>query len=546
VAEVEKRYEMSRKRNIWMLSREYRGLAGAGGVQDVARDLSDALADAGYNVTVIMPCYGFINPEKQGFHPLPVSLDVDMNYTGEERREQCGFHERIKGKVRMILIESERFSEKQGIYTYTSRDAARDPSATPGTGYYDYFAMNLLHQKAALALGIYMGSPPDIIHCHDGHTALTPVMMRELEGFRVFYRNTAAVLTIHNAGLGYHQEIADLAFARAVTGLPSFIIYSMLLNGMFDPLLAGSVYATVNTVSENYARELQETELDAITGWLGHALKDRNIRLEGITNGINAAEYTPVNSVKLGIPAGYNPCQGDFMGKDACRRAALELFSGRGENALAREFSDAGMERYGRISPSFPFPLFSVVSRLNNQKGMDILADAMEGPLKDMPDFHLALLGNGEEHLEGRFRDIAGMKEYQGRFVFVSGFNTRLANLIYAAGDFLLIPSRFEPCGLTDLIAQLMGNIPVARKTGGLVKVIDEKTGISFEDLSVTALENAISRAITLYVKSRPSFLEMRKEGCRVATEHYSWEQVVPRYIDLYEKAVSRLAALNR
>lgn len=532
---------MKKIKTIWMLSREYRGLAGAGGVQDVVRDLSNALAMAGYDITVILPCYGFIDPEKQGFHDTSVSLEVDMNYTGEERREKCRFHERMHGNIRIILVESKRFSEKQGIYTYTPQDVAREPSATTGTGYYDYFAMNVLHQKGALAWGIYTGDAPDIIHCHDGHTALVPAMIRELEGFRFFYRKTAAVLTVHNAGLGYHQEIADLAFAKAITGLPVSTVYSMLLNGMFDPLLAGAEYASVNTVSENYAHELQESELDAVTGWLGHTLKDRNIKLEGITNGINASEYDPSNSVKLGLPAGYNPSENDFKGKDACRQALIEGLSGRGEKPVAGELRDSGIKRYGRISPSFPFPLFTVVSRLNNQKGMDILADAMEGVLKDREEFHLIILGNGEDYLEKRFKAIADLKEYQGRFVFMSGFNTRLANLVYAAGDFLIIPSRFEPCGLTDLIAQLMGNIPIVRSTGGLVKVIDNVNGITFDELSVTEIYNAVSNAIVLYKERHEKFLEMRREAYRIVTESYSWDHIVPRYIDLYEQAKIKL-----
>lgn len=530
---------MNQISKIWMLSREYRGVAGAGGVQDVVRDLAESLAESGYEVTVIMPCYGFIEPEKQGFVHTGISLDVDLNYTGEERREVCSYFELIQNNVRLILVSSSRFDEKFGIYTNTSQDIARDPTAKLGSGYYDYFAMNVLHQKAALSWGMFLNDAPQIIHCHDGHTALIPVMMRELEGFRTFYRFSQTVLTIHNAGIGYHQEIADLEFARAVTGLPRNIIYSLLLNGLFDPLVAGAVYSRVNTVSENYARELRETELDAITGWLGHTLKDRMISLSGITNGINAEEYDPADSERLGIPAGFNPGVGDFAGKDACRQALLDMLSGRGDSELASEFINAGVQINGRIAPSFPYPLFTVVSRLNEQKGMDIFANTMEEKLISKPEFHMVLLGNGENVLENRFIKLANSDEYQGRFVYLSGFNSRLANFVYAAGDFLLIPSRFEPCGLTDLIAQLMANIPLVRSTGGLVKIEEGVNGLCFKDLTETEIESVFFKAITLYRDSYEEFLSMRKKGVEIVKNEYTWKRVVSSYIELYEEAWS-------
>ena len=249
--------------SIWMVTREYRGIAGAGGIKDVSRELAESLACAGYEVSVIMPRYGFIKPEESSFKTVGPQFEVDANYTYEERRERVGFwHQKLKG-VEIILVEASRFSEKLGVYTYTETEEALDPTHKKGEGYPDYFAMNILLQKAALDYAIFTGAKPDVFHCQDGHTSVLPAMMREIEGFRHYFKSSSALLTIHNAGLGYHQDVADLLFAMAMTGLSRKTIYSAVLNGAFNPFLAGATYAPINTVSENYARELQETELDA-------------------------------------------------------------------------------------------------------------------------------------------------------------------------------------------------------------------------------------------------------------------------------------------
>ncbi|MDD3554867.1 MAG: glycogen/starch synthase, partial [Deltaproteobacteria bacterium] len=162
--------------NIWMITREYRGIAGAGGVKDVVRELSEALARAGHEMTVIIPCYGFVEPDKMGFEPYGAEIEVDMDYAHEERREKVSFFKGEINGVGIVLVESGRFREKLGVYTYTEEEEKRDPSHKRGEGHYDYFAMNVLHQKAALALAVSLGLRPDVFHCHDGHTALIPAL----------------------------------------------------------------------------------------------------------------------------------------------------------------------------------------------------------------------------------------------------------------------------------------------------------------------------------------------------------------------------------
>lgn len=259
-----------------MVTREYEGLAGAGGVKDVSRQLAEALVRARCTVTVVLPLYGCMDPRQLGFKKLPdKTLTIAMAYVDEERHETVFFWEKRLHKVRVLLVDAERFRNKQGVYTYTAAEEAVNPLHVRGSGHYDYFAMNVLLQKAALDMMLANGVRPDVIHCHDGHAALLPAMIREREGYRPFFKETGLVVTIHNAGLGYHQEVDDLPFAGAICGLPMRVINSNLLAGAFDPFLAASAHAVLNTVSENYARELQETDDDALTGFLGHALAER-------------------------------------------------------------------------------------------------------------------------------------------------------------------------------------------------------------------------------------------------------------------------------
>ncbi len=524
-----------------VLSREYAGIAGAGGVQDVVKGLSEALVRNGMETVVVLPRYGFVEPEKAGFDRMPWSFSVDMNYAAEERTEEVSFWQGERNGVRIYLVESQRFAEKGGIYTYTKEEEEADPSKHRGTGHVDYFAMNILHQKAALGLCLYQQWRPDIIHCHDGHTAIVPALMREHDGFRQFFMRSPAVVTIHNAGVGYHQEVGDLPFAKAVTGLPWSVIYGCLLNGAFDPFIAGPTYAPVNTVSENYARELQETELDALTGWLGHALKDRGIVLEGITNGIDVASFDPRDGEKLGIPCSFDSFSGDFGPKIECKRALLSLLQSGDASVEFMAGSFSSVNVYGTLEYRPDIPLFTVVSRLTEQKGMDILGRALESDSGMGKQFNLAILGSGKPDIEQHLQHVASLPHNKGRVCIMLGYHEKLAKLLYAAGDFFIIPSRYEPCGLTDFIAQLMGNIPIVRHTGGLVKVKDGLNGLVFRSEEPSDLTASMNRAVAIYSEAPGTLYAMQKQAVQIIMEKYTWDKVVLKYLDLYHRAADSI-----
>ena len=535
--------------NVWMVTREYDRLAGAGGVKDVCRQLSETLAGKGrVRVSVVMPRYGFMNPVALGFKsmlmssfpcPAPAAgrmiegFDVDMNYAGENRREKVAVWKREQKGVTIFLVEAERFAEKLSVYTYTAQEEKLRSWQHQGMGHYDYFAMNILLQKAALGLMLVLGERPDVIHCQDGHAAVLPAMMREIEGYRHFFRHTGAVVTIHNAGVGYHQDIEDLHFAQAVTGLPEQVIKAGLLGSVFDPFMVAAGYAMLNTVSENYALELRKTSEDARTGWLGHNLQQIGANLDGVTNGINPVDFDPTKPKQLGLPASFDVVKGRLAGKRTCKEILLR--------SLASRRKRAKVEQFGRLTKSADEPLITFVGRLTEQKGVDLLINCFTtGILNGERDFQLLVLGDGNLEMESRLSAMAESEELAGRVCFLKGYDQDLAVKIYAAGDFFLIPSLYEPCGLTDYIAQLLGNLPIVHHVGGLVKVIDGQTGFAYVEHSSVALAESLERALALYREEPSTIRKMQQKAVLQIREKHTWDKVMARYLDIYQQAIEK------
>jgi starch synthase len=526
-------------KNIWMLSREYGDIAGAGGVKDVVCQLAEALATwNGRAVQVVLPRYGFIDCTDWGFIALAdpacagrnLRLQIDMHQPDKPIREEISFFHRRINRVDIYLVEAERFRQKSDVYTYSEVDERRVWWQHRSMGHHDYFAMNLLLQKAAMELIIALAQSPDIIHCHDGHTAVLAAMIRENSGYRTYFRRSACLVTIHNAGHGYHQEIADIPYAKAITELPSQVVDNNRLDHKFDPLLVAGQYALLSTVSENYARELQETDNDRLTGWLGHELLRRGVVLEGVTNGIDPRLFSPASdeeSLLLRFDPG---SQADALtGKRYRQQALVEQLS------TGQEPVD-GVERFGQFSGMTKGPLFTFIGRLSEQKGVDILMEAMALVLREFAEARLLVLGSGSGVLESRLIHLSEDQPFAGRICFLRGFHSELAGKIFAAGDFFVIPSRYEPCGLTDFIAQLYGTIPVVRHVGGLVKVIDGTTGIAYSGDSAADLHVALVRAMALY-GNKPEVRRIQRQAVKEIFSKYTWNKVMQRYLDLYRRA---------
>ncbi len=341
--------------------------------------------------------------------------------------------------------------------------------------------------RAALELPKQLGWPPDIFHCNDWHTAPIAFGVRNRAWGDAFYRDAACVLTIHNLRYRGPDELADF-------------------------LCQGVYYAdAVTTVSETYAREILTPEYGE---GLHQLLGERRERLFGILNGLDHRDYDPAGDPHLAA---------NF---DA---ATLER----------RSNNKAALQRKAGLVEDSAVPLVGMVSRLTEQKGMDLTLAAMEALLAEGA-VQFVLVGSGDEAFHRAFRDLA--KRHAGRASVSIAFDHALAQLIYGGCDLFLMPSRFEPCGLCQLIALRYGAIPVVRHTGGLADTVRNYTGpesdgngFVFHEYKTDALLDALGRALAIY--QRPDeWRHLQASGMRL---DFSWDRSAERYEDVYRQVLA-------
>lgn len=517
--------------NVWMVSRELDGVAGVGGVKDVTRQLLAAIARRGLQASLVMPLYARIDRQRHGLVDTGLELALPMDYEFEVRAVRARIQRARLVGATVYFVDAACYAQKEGIYTVTPAEAARagDPSLV-GSGYYDFFEMNVTLQKASLELIQHLGARPDVIHCQDAHTALIPALMHNVPRYRDYFAQTGAGITVHNAGPGYNQEVFDVGFARAITELPPEVIRAGLHNGGLYPFVTGGTCASfINAVSENYAREIMEVPAeDERTGGLGTAFRQRGIRLTGVTNGIDPAEYDPTQPAKMDLPAAYHPAAGDLAGKAECRRALLAEIN-RGQTP--------GVTTHGRLEDAPGRPLITMIARLTPQKGVDRFIGAVTRMLESEDREVLFLvLGSGDPRYEEELKDLTGDARFEGRVALALGFSPALANRIYAAGDFFVNPAEFEPCGLTDYMAQLMGNVPVVHYVGGLVKVQDGVTGYGYKPHTSKALAQTLRRAINTFRQQPKKHVRIIQQAIQTIHERYTWDKVLEQgYLPLYQ-----------
>ena len=551
-------------RGVWHVTREFAGLAEAGGLKDAVAGLAAAQVRAGIRAAVVLPRYGFLAGLKAERLPLRWKLKLpEANEASALAPETVEVHRVWRDGVEVFLLDSARARAKRDVYTYTAADELENPYQKKGTGHWDAHHLNLTLQRGALELArrarrLGWRGPPAILHCHDGHAAFLPAILRLRQKSQAGLRRIRALLTVHNAGSGYHQEIYGLEFAAQLTGLPTEVLRGGLHGqaaAAVDPLLVGPRYAPVNTVSEQYAAEIVSGELDRLTGGLGRAYREAGIHLSGITNGIDPAPYDPRFPEQTGLDYAFDPERGELEGKRLCRRrvaqetAAAASAAGPSYLRLARRGQPrhfaagsplAGLGCYGSLADTPGTPLFTFVGRLASQKGVDILGRSHARLLNRKADLSFLVLGQGERELEERLAGIAGGPAATGKFCLLVGFNSLAAKYCYAAGDYFLVPSLYEPCGLTDLYAQMMGNLPIVHRVGGLIKVRQGETGYSYEEHSVQALCGAIEEAARDR-RLQPERLEgMRRLAFREVLERFTWDRVLERgYLPLYREILA-------
>lgn len=520
--------------NIWMVAREYAGIAEAGGVKNVVCSLSEELAKLSNQVTMFLPLYGCTDRSLlENFSQIP-DLHADINICGTTQK--VSFYQAQSNGVNFIFADHNCFSEKSDIYVYNSKDLERFPDASLGQGYKDALFMNTLFEQAVCQYGKITGIAPDIIHCHDACTAALPAFAKTQ--YDDFYKDTKIVVSIHNAGPAYHHEFPSPQSAAEHTGLGMDIIMENLNGYRCEPYLLASRYSTLTTVSVDYAKELLDPE-NPNTDGLSELFHRNGTKIIGITNGIDTARYNPAITEISGLPYSYDPRSADLNGKYKCRTLFLKNYADKNTpDEYKKYIPDGSIVRHGYLDFDLDNPdrnvYISFHGRLVHQKGIPVIAQSMDDICPKYPDAKFIINGQGNADLQELMIEKA--KKYPGQVIYFKGYDKAFSRLCTACGDFSLYPSDFEPCGLEDFIAQIYGTIPVAHATGGLNKIIDRKTGFTYKPNTPKNLTDVLAFLIEQKRENSDAFRYMIQFAANFVEENYTWKNVAKfQYMPLYK-----------
>ncbi|MDF1569623.1 MAG: glycogen/starch synthase [Spirochaetaceae bacterium] len=483
---------------VCIVARECDGYAGAGGLKDVVRGLADALTARGVSVVIIIPRYGFMSPGE----PL---FDLTIRADGRDRSISVTGMERDGLSLR--FIDAPEFSTKDDIYTYTDEDAPEP--ALVGKGHLDAPMMNVILQAGAVALLMKEGPAPDIIHGHDGHCGLLSLYMRREETHAAFFADTACLVTIHNAATAYQQSIISVEEASRLSGLDKRFLALGLVDGSVNPLLIAGIFGNINTVSPDYSKELTNGA-DPYSGSLGYEFRRRHIPVPGIYNGIAADDWLRRSG-------------GAAEKSSIRRRLARSLGRGRFE----------GVNIFGnRPNPNRPWLVFH--GRLTQQKGLDEILNLPEG-LLGRSGGTLIIYGQGDPAIEHQLKSRTADED---TWTFLRGYDEELTAVLLAASSFVLVPSKWEPCGQIDMIGQLLGAIPIVREVGGLKKIRNGKDGFSYRPNDASGLQKSIQKALYWELNRHRKVSRMRQHAEHMIYGRRTWWTVLVRgYLPLYAKA---------
>ncbi len=488
--------------------------AEAGGIKDVVAGLSKALVDDDHSVTVVLPMYKFLQKYKKN------SAILEFNLLFGDKKEEIHIYRIYYNHIRILLVSADCFDSKEQVYTYNRNEEALDRDNVYGSGHRDCNLMNLLLQRAALEIAFRLDVSPDLFHLHDGHCGFLSAIMRKDELYESFFKKTGSLLTIHNGGIIYQQNIHNGKEAKALTGLSEGTLEHFKMEYGYSPILSSGKYGFLNTVSQQYAHEILRGS-DENSGVLGEVLKNSNIELYGITNGIDRDVYRSSPLEDLPDP---QPDSEDLDWKKQYKSAMFDRIDGfHNEDFL-----------HGALIRDPELPLITMQSRITYQKGIDILIESIELLINSDVKANVLVVGEGESIFEDKLSKLA---DGSVNFCYIRKYCYNLSKHLFAAGDFFLIPSRWEPCGLTDFISQLYGNLPIVHKTGGLIKTTDMLNGFSYSENRSGLLFQKIDQAVDLYNRNSKVLFNMRKNAVNIINEKYTWKKVLAEgYIPLYRK----------
>jgi starch synthase len=477
---------------VLFISPEAVPFAKTGGLADVAGSLPAALKRLGMEVHLVLPFYRVVRESNLEYRLLLKDLTVTLG-DGELVARVWGSVN--DAEVPVYLIEREDMYDRPNIYGNSLGD------------YYDNFERYTFFSRAALSTAEVLSIKPDLIHCHDWQTGLVPALLKGPLRNSATLGAAPTVFTIHN--LGYQGLFpADKMVLAGLSREEFFRSEGLEYYGKISLLKAGIVYSdAVTTVSPSYAREIQTQEYGM--GMEG-ILHYRRASLHGILNGVDYQLWDPARDPHISAPYSL----GKMTGKQACKESLIQEINL--DPILAKR------------------PLLGMISRLDAQKGLDLLVKVL-GDLLAL-NVGLVVLGSGDEHIQGAIQEAAD--RHQGHVKLTTGFDEPLAHRIMAGVDILLIPSRYEPCGLTQMYALKYGTVPIVRATGGLDDTIvpfDHRTGegngFKFSAYEPIAFLEAAGKAVDLFEDPK-AWKRLMANGMK---EDFSWDRSAQRYRTLYE-----------
>ncbi|NOX37492.1 MAG: glycogen synthase GlgA [Calditrichaeota bacterium] len=473
-----------------------------GGLGDVASALPVALKELEQDIRLMMPKYRPINERKFVLRDVIRLREVKVPLGGLTRIASGKTAFLPQSKVHVYFLFIPELFDRKGIYA--------DPET--GQDYPDNAERFAYFSKAVLETLKLLYWQPDIIHCNEWQTALIPFYLKTYYQDDEFFQNTRTVLTVHNLSYQgrFPLEVAprlDIPEELVAPGGP------FEFQGELNLLKGGILYADViNTVSERYAEEIVS---DPEYGFgFENILASRKKDLYGILNGVDYSVWNPETDKY--IPVKYDS-------------KTLEKKSGN-KKVLCDQNGFAFSE---------DIPLLGMVTRLIEQKGIELVLEAMDELMKR--NLYMIILGTGEEKYQKALEKFA--RKYKKKLAVHFKFDERLAHLIEAGADMFLMPSKFEPCGLNQMYSLRYGTVPIVRETGGLadtVKDFDPETGkgngFTFKEFSAAAMLEAIDRALAIY-PDRKTWTKIQKAGMRA---DFSWQVSAKKYLKLYEKALKK------
>jgi len=477
---------------ILIVSSEVAPLAKTGGLADVAGSLPPILEEFGHEVAVCMPKYRAVT--EGGFVTEPVGPITIL--IGSEPVDGAVEKTILPGsRVPVYLIAQDAYFNREGLYDIGGR------------GYPDNLARFSFFCRGVLRLLENSSWTPDIVHCNDWQTALIPLLIKTEFNQHPKLGNLKTLFTIHN--LAYQGLFPAEQIAIAGIGWDQFHIDGVEFWGQISLLKGALVHADyLSTVSQAYSEEIQTEEFGC---GLNGILRKRASRLCGIVNGVDYSKWNPESDTFI---------ERNYSAETVSQGKAVN------KKELIRQF--------GLNPECLSKPLIGVVARLAYQKGIDLLVEALPDLLKN--DVALTILGTGEFNLEEALSRLA--RENSGVCGVRIAYDERMAHLIQAGADMFLMPSRYEPCGLTQLYSLKYGTVPIVRKTGGLADTIrdaDENpdgNGFVFEESSVAALRDAVSRAVAAF-RTTQRWNEIVRRGM---AQDFSWTTAARAYENLYRK----------